>query len=468
MYLRDLQGELTGGAGGRSFGRAVAAPASFNWAPNLRAAPGSRSWWRGLASCAALVALAWGLAPGLRPLAGAVPPPLAGEERDDAAALAIAPLGAGAATGRRMAPTEAAAPVAYAPERPRIELSATIGGDGLPAALARAGVSAGEAGEAARLVEAAAGPLAPGVRLDLTLGPRSGRAVPRPLEQLSLRARFDLALTVARDGGRLTLSRRSIPVTDAPWRIEGLVGSSLYRSIRAAGASADAATDYLRAIAARTPLGNVSPTDRFDLVIERERAGTGEVRIGRLLLAGLAGADRATRVVRWDDDWVDADGRTTRQGFMGLPVDGRITSPFGWRVHPILGFLRLHKGLDIAAPEGTPVHAALDGTVRGAGWAGGYGNFVRLEHGGGIATGYGHLSRYAVAPGMRVVRGQVIGWVGTTGLSTGPHLHWEVWRNGESVDPRSISYDSVAALPEGEMARFRALTARLDAVRPGG
>lgn len=122
-------------------------------------------------------------------------------------------------------------------------------------------------------------------------------------------------------------------------------------------------------------------------------------------------------------------------GQMVFPVNGRITSPFGYRQHPILGYRKLHTGMDFGAPTGTPIYAADSGTVITAGWNGGYGNCVIIDHGGGISTLYGHASELYVAPGQTVQRGQPVAAVGSTGLSTGPHLHFEVRRSGEPVDP---------------------------------
>ena len=115
-----------------------------------------------------------------------------------------------------------------------------------------------------------------------------------------------------------------------------------------------------------------------------------------------------------------------------------ITSGFGIRAHPILGGYRLHAGLDLAAPYGSPVYATMDGYVAAAGWAGGYGLSVRLANGGAVETRYGHMSRLTVAAGSFVRKGELIGYVGSTGLSTGPHLHYEVRINGRPVDPRGL------------------------------
>ena len=119
-----------------------------------------------------------------------------------------------------------------------------------------------------------------------------------------------------------------------------------------------------------------------------------------------------------------------------MPVDGAsLSSSYGMRTHPVLGGRRAHKGVDLAMPTGTPIYATADGTISRADWYSGYGLYVAIEHGGEIQTRYGHMSRLGVLPGQRVRRGAVIGYVGTTGLSTGPHLHYEMRIDGLAVDP---------------------------------
>ncbi|HEV7180248.1 MAG TPA: M23 family metallopeptidase, partial [Candidatus Baltobacteraceae bacterium] len=122
-------------------------------------------------------------------------------------------------------------------------------------------------------------------------------------------------------------------------------------------------------------------------------------------------------------------------GSFSWPVSGTITSPYGWRSNPFGGSPDFHPGLDIAAPAGTTVTAAASGTVILAQWYGGYGNFVMIDHGGNISSGYGHLSAIYVSVGQKVQRGQAIGAVGSTGHSTGPHVHFEIRVNGKPVDP---------------------------------
>lgn len=128
-------------------------------------------------------------------------------------------------------------------------------------------------------------------------------------------------------------------------------------------------------------------------------------------------------------------GTTSAPGALSWPVSGTITSPFGYRRNPFGGGMEFHQGLDIAAPMGTTITAAAAGTVISAGWYGGYGNYILIDHGGGMATGYGHCSQIFVSVGQQVQKGQAIGAVGSTGASTGPHVHFEVRINGKPVDP---------------------------------
>jgi len=192
------------------------------------------------------------------------------------------------------------------------------------------------------------------------------------------------------------------------------------------------------------------------------------VQLGDLEFVAISHGNRKTQLVKWDDgQWYEASGQTERKGQMGMPVAGRISSGFGMRMHPLLGFMRMHKGMDIAAPWGTPIHAAMDGVVQFAGRSSGYGNFVKLASAGGIGTGYGHMSRIAVRGGQRVSQGEVIGYVGSTGMSTGPHLHWEVWKNGISVNPRNMSFSSVSQLSGEALRQFKAKVAWLLSIKPG-
>lgn len=493
LFLGDDQHWLDGsGTGTRGFGRAnaLALPPQtraellaerirgLDLFVDLGADIGSPTWWRGAATCLALCAGTLALAPGFdRPLHAVGNAPLSSTDRDEIASQSIAPLAFGATSGRRIGATGAVRPLTDTPERPTLDLSATLpGGEALARTLRRSGVGEGEADRAAALVaeQVSLGEIRPGTRIDLTLGRRPSRDVPRPLEHLAFRARFDLALEVTRDGGTFDIKPMPIAIDSTPLRIRGRVGTSLYRSARAAGAPAKAVEAFIRQIATKVPMSRLGANDQYDLIVEQERAATGEVRQGKLLYAAVGEGDRRTQLVRWEDggrtDWFDPKGVGEKKGMMAMPVAARISSGFGWRVHPVLGFRRLHKGMDFAAPYGSPIRAATDGIVAFAGRHGGYGNFVKLVHSGGLATGYGHMSRIAVRGGERVSRGEVIGYVGSTGLSTGPHLHYELWRNGAPINPTSVSFTTTSQLSGRDLTNFRALTARLMAVpvRGGG
>jgi len=436
---------------------------------------GTREWWRGLATCTALCLAPILLVPDAPPLVGADRPALGEAQWQEARALAISPLASGADTGRRMAANDLVLPLADTPERPSIDLTATLGqGDGFARAIERAGVARDEARRVADMVSGvvALEELRSGTRLDMTLGRRASKSQPRPLDHMLFRARFDLKLEIGRTDGQLRIKRIPIAVDDTPLRIQGIVGSSLYRSARAAGAPAKAVEAYIRALGTRLSLGSIGSDATFDLVIEHRKAETGEVEVGQLLYAGLTQGNRKTRLLRWTKDgkaqFFEASGVGERTaGFVQPVTGGRMTSGFGMRRHPLLGYSRFHKGVDYGAAYGTPIRAVTEGTVSYAGWHGGHGRYVKLNHAGGMATGYAHMSRIAVASGARVRQGQVIGYVGSTGLSTGPHLHFEVYRGGAAVNPRGVAFQTVSLLAGAELANFRATLARLTAIRPG-
>jgi murein DD-endopeptidase MepM/ murein hydrolase activator NlpD len=174
-------------------------------------------------------------------------------------------------------------------------------------------------------------------------------------------------------------------------------------------------------------------------------------------------------LLRWGSDgqFFEASGMGAQRTGLLMPVVGHITSTFGARRHPILGYTRMHAGVDFGAAWGSPIYAVGDATVNFAGWHGGHGNFVKLDHGGGFATGYGHMSRIAVSPGEHVRAGQVIGYVGSTGLSTGPHLHYELYRGGVPVNPLTTQFTVAQAVDPAELRAFRARLAEIKAVRPG-
>jgi murein DD-endopeptidase MepM/ murein hydrolase activator NlpD len=186
-----------------------------------------------------------------------------------------------------------------------------------------------------------------------------------------------------------------------------------------------------------------------------------------------AGIDRSgkprTQLMRWGKDgrFYEASGVGEQRNGLLAPVPGPISSGFGLRRHPILGYKRMHSGMDFKARYGTPIVAVSDGRVSSAGRAGGCGIAVRLEHGGGLSTRYCHMSRMAVSRGQQVRRGQVIGYVGSTGLSTGAHLHYEMYRGGRAINPSSVAFVTRAELSGTELIDFRRQLIRLKEVETG-
>ncbi|MXO75454.1 peptidoglycan DD-metalloendopeptidase family protein [Altererythrobacter aerius] len=454
--------------------RAEARLASVDLAPDLAQGIGTRRWFRGLGTFVGLSAFSLAFWPGFAPLEAAPATRVDDAVRDEFRSQMIMPLALGGDAGRQMGPTAAVTTLKAAPERPTLQLVATlVQGDTFGRMLQRAGVGATDAARVERLVTAAMplDEIAAGTPVDVTLGRRAAAGQPRPLDTLSFRARFDLALEIGREGGVLSLERKPIRVDTTPLRIRGLAGESLYRSMRGAGAPPSAVQAYLRQIGERIDLeGGVQPTDTFDLIVSYRRAATGERKAGELLYAGIErnGKPRA-QLMRWGSDgqFFEASGVGEQTSGLLQPVPGRITSSFGMRRHPILGYMRRHAGMDFKAAHGQPIVAVTDGYVASAGRAGGCGNAVRLNHAGALQTRYCHLSSMAVSAGQAVRRGQVIGYVGSTGLSTGPHLHYEMYRNGQAINPSSVSFVTRALLSGESLERFRGVLARLKTVEAG-
>ncbi len=443
--------------------------------PDLGENIGSLRWFRGLATLTISTVIALSFLPDFGPVYGAQTRMPTQSELEEVRTQMITPLAYGADSGRRMAANENVVTLGASPERPSIQLNAVLGqGDGFARVLQRAGVSSNDANRALALVSGATtvNAINPGTQIEIILGKRASRTAPRPLESLDFRARLDLHLTIKRSGGGLQLVRKPISVDDTPLRIRGTVGSSLYRSARAAGAPPEAIQNFLKIIAGRTPLNRIAASDEFDIILEHRRAESGEIEAGNLLYAGIdRGGKNLIQMLKWtngdNDQWFEASGVGESKGAMSRPVNGPVTSQFGMRRHPVLGYKRMHSGLDFKASYGTPIYAATDGLVEYAGRKGGFGNFVQVNHGGGLATGYAHMSRIVASSGQRVRQGQIIGYVGSTGLSTGPHLHYELYRNGRPINPASVTFTQRAQLSGQDLTRFRALLSRLKAVKPG-
>ncbi|WOR14196.1 M23 family metallopeptidase [Hyphomonas sp. FCG-A18] len=297
------------------------------------------------------------------------------------------------------------------------------------------------------------------------------------------------ALKVTPETGRQMIAKRG---HDDVWRsfelkarevampivVRGTVQTSLYVDALEQGAGDQQVVDFAQVFAYDVDFQReVHPGDEFEFVYEAVSDERGNpIRAGNLIYAALNGRAvdksfyRFTPEDTGETDYFQGNGESATRFLMKTPINGaRLSSRFGNRRHPISGYTRLHKGTDFAAPTGTPIYAAGHGTVERASRYGGYGHYVRIRHANGYKTAYAHMSRYGrgVRKGTRVRQGQVIGYVGSTGASTGPHLHYEVYINGKPVDAMRLKLPTgrkLAGEPE-IMAAFEVERDRIDAIR---
>jgi murein DD-endopeptidase MepM/ murein hydrolase activator NlpD len=236
---------------------------------------------------------------------------------------------------------------------------------------------------------------------------------------------------------------------------------------------ADLIDDMIRAFAYDVDFTQrAGPGDALEIFHSMPDSSDADAGDGELLYASLTVGGATKRLYRYrtsDDnivDYYDEDGKSAKKFLVRKPltVVARISSQFGWRVHPILGYKRLHPGVDYAAPRGTPILAAGNGVVERAGPSSGYGNFTLIKHTNGYETAYGHQTAFAkgIAPGVTVRQGQIIGYVGSTGLSTGPHLHFEIRVNGQPVDPLRIRLPRGRVLESDYLVSFEKERERID------
>lgn len=202
--------------------------------------------------------------------------------------------------------------------------------------------------------------------------------------------------------------------------------------------------------------------DTLEVMYETFETSDGYVaKSGNVLYANLSLRGQEIPLYRFEMndgrvDYFQPNGRSMKRTLMKTPIDGaRLSSGYGLRTHPVLGYKKMHKGVDFAAPTGTPIYAAGDGVIEKAGWFSSYGKYVRIRHNSELKTAYAHLSRIKVKNGTRIQQGDVIGYVGTTGRSTGPHLHYEVLLHGKQTNPRSVNLPTGERLAGNELTQFK-------------
>ncbi|MDB5494035.1 MAG: peptidase family [Phenylobacterium sp.] len=349
-------------------------------------------------------------------------------------------------------------------------------GETLETAVQRLGVSADDARQVVQALGAAMDTvhIKAGLAFEAAIAkPRADRG-PVRLVGLSMRTGPASALTLSRTfDGALRLRQLAEKVRDDTAVADGEIQGSLYESAEKMGASPTITAQVVKLFSHKLDFQrDIQPGEGFKLVFDRKVTESGRtVAAGELQYAELHGV-KFYRFERGHDvEYFDDFGKNIKGFLLRTPVDGaHITSLFGLRKHPVLGYTRAHQGIDFGAGTGTPILAAGDGTVLEARRWGGYGNWLRIRHSSGWDTGYGHISRYAagIRPGAHVHQGQVVAYVGATGLATGPHLHYEIWRNGERVNPLGAKVPQGTVLAGGELSRFNAQKARIDGLLRGG
>ena len=296
------------------------------------------------------------------------------------------------------------------------------------------------------------------------------------LQSVAFKPSVERDITVARlPDGRFEARAQVKTLKTTVVRASGVIRDSLYQSALDAGIPDRVIVDMIRIHSHAVDFQReIHPGDSFDVLFTTytDESGTalrsGAIDFVQLTLSGTRKPlYRFTSRAEGRADYYTPEGKSGRRLLMRTPIDGaRLSSGFGMRRHPVLGYSKMHKGVDFAAPTGTPIMAAGTGVVRKARWFGSFGKYVRIAHANGYETAYAHLSRIApgVREGARVRQGQIIGRVGTTGRSTGPHLHYEVMAGKRQINPMGVKLPTGTTLAGAELDGFRAHVARVNAV----
>jgi len=255
---------------------------------------------------------------------------------------------------------------------------------------------------------------------------------------------------------------------------ENIIQQSLYKSANIKKIPANIIVEFARIYGFQVDFQrDIKKQDKFQIMYElflndkKEIIETGEILFANLKLSGQDNSlyyfDK-----KGSEGHYDKNGRSVKKALMKTPINGaRLSSPFGMRKHPIDGFNKMHRGTDFAAPMGTPIMASGDGIIKKAGWCGGGGNCVKIKHNSTYQTVYAHMSKFArgIKPGVRVKQGQTIGYVGSTGKSTGPHLHYEVIVNGKKINSQTLKLPSGKILKNKERKLFETKKIKLDVLK---
>lgn len=364
-----------------------------------------------------------------------------------------------------------------APGQSRISTQLKPGGT-LAVVLDDAGISRGEAARAIAALRKVFKPrnLRAGQAIELILEPdtaENATAGSQHLAGFSTRINSERTVVLNRQLDGDFVARELVRETELQMvRVKGNINSSLYLSALAAGASDAAVIEFSRLYTYSVDFQRgIRSGDGFDMIFERYVDKKGNtVKTGNLLYARLMPRNRDLKLYRFQTPdgeigFYNEKGESARRFLMKTPIDGaRISSGFGKRRHPVLGYTRAHKGTDFAAGTGTPILAAGNGIIERASRFGSYGNYIRIRHANGFKTAYAHLSKFGrgIKKGRRVQQGQIIGYVGATGRVTGAHLHYEVIKNGRQVNPMTVKLPSGRKLKSAELPDFARNVKQID------
>jgi murein DD-endopeptidase MepM/ murein hydrolase activator NlpD len=389
---------------------------------------------------------------------------------DDAVAPPKAPLDPAAITALQHAAfTQSEAQPGFT--RPQSVPVKVLPGETLERAVERAGVSRDEARRAVETLAEAMDTvhIKAGMAFEAAIAQPRGERGQARLVGLSLRTGPANSITLSRTfDGALRLREMEEKIRDEQMVARGEITGSLHESASRMGANPTIVSSMVKLFSHKVDFDrDLKAGDEFTMVFDRKVTESGRtIQTGDLEYAQIKGLQfyRFERA-NGDVQYFDETGKNIKGFLLRTPVDNaRMTSRFGMRRHPILGYNRMHQGIDFGAGTGTPVFAAGDGVVVEARRWGGYGNWVRIRHAGGFETGYAHLSRFGkgIRAGQRISQGQVVAYVGSTGASTGPHLHYEIWQHGKRVNPVGAKVPQGTVLAGSELAAFKATKARID------
>ncbi len=352
----------------------------------------------------------------------------------------------------------------------------TVGrGDTLMPMLVEAGIARTEAHAAITALAKVFSPrrMWPGQEIVVDFRPAPVEGKPPRFLGMTVSVDFAHEVRVARaEDGRFTARELEKELNAELARTSGTIENNLFDAATEAGTPVSVLIELIRAYSWDVDFQRgIQRGDGFEVVYRRfydadgELVHNGDILFAALTLSGERSPVYAHTTQDGITDFFNEKGRSARKALLRTPIDGaRLSSRYGRRRHPILGYNKMHRGLDFAAPRGTPIYAGGDGTLDYVGRKGAYGKYIRIRHNNEYATAYAHMSRYArgMRRGKRVKQGKIIGYVGTTGRSTGPHLHYEILRGGRQVNPMRVKMPSGMRLKGKELERFRAVRVEID------